>query len=69
MTVECKNPDCKNNALTRRLECSPCRYKRLKEENPLRISYDGHKGSAKRRNKEFDLTKEEYKDFAPNIIF
>lgn len=63
MSKDCKNPDCKNKTLAGRTECSPCRYSRYKLENQLRISYDSLKCSAKNRNKEFTLTREEHAEF------
>lgn len=63
MPRKCKNEHCTNAALTRRTFSSSCRYIRLKQENPVRIAYDNVKGSAKRRNKEFTISKEYFATF------
>lgn len=44
--------------------CHGCEGRRWRNKNPLKASYKDLKQNAKRRGKEFDLTFEEFKEFA-----
>jgi hypothetical protein len=54
---------CNSNAAPKRRECNRCRYLRRVNEDPIKISYWRLKSSAKRRNKEFTLTLDQFREF------
>lgn len=64
MLKQCKNSYCKNKAAKGRNYCHGCTKRKWAKRNPLRYAYNNLKSNAKRRNKYFDLTFEEFKKFA-----
>lgn len=55
--------DCnQNKRIKHRKICYKCRHIRFKLKNPMRYTYNALRSNAKRRNKYFDLTFEEFKD-------
>jgi len=49
--------------------CSTPRVRKWRESNPLRYAYQTTKDNAKRRGKVFDLTFEEFKEFAIKVDY
>jgi hypothetical protein len=49
--------------------CSTLRVRKWRENNPLRYAYQTTKDNAKRRGKEFDLSFNEFKEFAIRVDY
>lgn len=63
----CLTPRCRglvNKKKHKTNKCSRCKWKRFKENNPLKYSFGNLRRRAKQRKKEFALTFEQYRDFA-----
>lgn len=58
----CRTKYCRKTAKDGGL-CHPCRYKKKKEVNLIRVVYQTIKDNATRRNKRFVITIEEFKEF------
>lgn len=59
-SVTCVTPGCRNSARPRGAKCSTCQA----HVNPARYAYRHLKANAKRRGKPFDLTLEQFTEFA-----
>jgi len=59
----CATENCYNKAEKNRTLCSCCKQRRYVLNHPLRYIYHNLKGNAKRREKEFTLTFEEFSEF------
>lgn len=64
MLRTCKNSYCKNKAAKGRNYCYRCTKRKWAKKNSLKYAYNNLKSNAKRRNKPFDLTFDEFKRFA-----
>jgi hypothetical protein len=60
---KCITKFCRNDAADNRLICHKCRSRLYKEKHPERYSYNILKINARRRNKSFDLTFEQFSEF------
>lgn len=60
---KCKTEGCKNKAYLGKNFCCKCRNRRWRQNNYLSYVYLTNKNNAKRRNKEWDLTFEEFSEF------
>lgn len=61
---KCTTKYCNNKALKHRTICGKCKSRKYRENNPIQAAYQNLRTNAKRRNKEFDLTFEQFKEFA-----
>jgi len=59
----CKTLYCRNKVEKKNQHCNTCKGKIWREKNPLKYTYNNLKNNSKRRNKEFDLTLEQFKVF------
>lgn len=59
----CINEGCKNEARTGRNQCRPCEHIRLKEKDPVKFAFQSLRRSARRRNKEFTISLEQFTEF------
>ncbi len=59
MCVKCKSKE----AAKGRKICSKCKYEKEKKRDPFGLAYRRLKAHAKFRGKEFDLTKDQFKEF------
>lgn len=57
ITKNCRKPKYKGNY------CHSCKKRRYKEKNPIRYAYNVLRNNAKRRNKDFQLSFEEFSKF------
>lgn len=57
------NRCCTNKAIKGRRICYKCRYIEQNQKDPIKVAYYRLKGHAKARNKDFDLTLEDFKTF------
>lgn len=61
----CKNPQCLSVAAKGRTGfCGPCYTQDWKAKNPFKYAYNRFKSNAKKRNIPFELTLEQFKEFA-----
>jgi hypothetical protein len=63
-SLKCDTKYCSNKRKPNRRFCSKCSRRREKETNPFGYFYDAQRQNARRRGKEFNLTKDEFKEFA-----
>ena len=59
----CVSRGCKNDKAKKLILCHKHKHRRFKQINPLSYFYSVLKQNAKRINKDFDLTIDEFKDF------
>lgn len=59
----CETPECNNDGKGRKF-CGTCRKRQLRERDPYRYAWSNLKGSATRRGIFFDLTLDQFKEFA-----
>ncbi len=62
--INCLTPYCKNLIKKGRNKCSTCYNRAYYKRNPEKRTYQALKDNSKRRGKPFDLTFEEFKEFA-----
>jgi len=60
---ECKTDGCTSSKYGKESYCTPCRHKRYKDADPERYTYQALRRNARRRNKPFTLTLEEFREF------
>lgn len=60
---KCQNKHCRKLAAKDRSICHSCKMKNYKESHPVEYAYQVLKNNAKRRNKEFTLTLDQFKKF------
>jgi hypothetical protein len=60
---KCITPGCKNKAVIHKNYCHTCRNHRWIRNNPLKYLFITRKANAKRRNKEWSLTYDEFLEF------
>lgn len=60
----CKHKFCRRSAAKGRRECNTCSSRIHRTENPIRYAYQNLKDNAKRRGKRFQLTLEQFTEFA-----
>lgn len=63
----CIEQYCRKSRAKGKRRCFSCCKKRYNDANPMRQSYHNLKGNAKRRGKHFDLTFEQFKEFAIKV--
>ena len=66
---KCATKFCRNDAAKGRRYCHKCRKAKWRKKNPMKAAYDNLKSNAKRRGKHFDLTFEEFKEFAVEVDY
>jgi hypothetical protein len=59
----CHTPHCRNEAKRGRF-CSTCVSRKYRQKYPLKASFRAWRDNAKRRGKDFDITFDQFKDFA-----
>jgi len=62
--MKCATKQCRNERAKRRTLCHKCKARRYAKNNPIQISYQNLRGNAKKRGKQFDLTFDEFKEWA-----
>lgn len=60
----CHSKGCRNVTKGGNKLCDTCKKRKYRKENPLKASFQSLKDNAKRRNKEFNLTFDEFKEFS-----
>lgn len=65
--MKCSTKYCRNTTKENRSICDTCRKREWRVNNPIRDAYSNLKSHAKQRGKEFDLTFEEFKEFAVRV--
>ena len=63
MKPKCETNHCRKRKVKGRKYCHSCIKKAYKEKHPVRYSYNSLKQNAKRRQKDFSLTFEEFEQF------
>lgn len=63
MKNKCSTPYCKNDRAPNRKICHKCKSQREKVLNPIFYYYNNLRNNAKRRGKEFTLTRDEFEQF------
>lgn len=61
---KCSTPFCKRRLKRGENTCSSCRSRKCRKSNPMRYCYSNLKSSAAKRDIFFDLTFEEFEEFA-----
>lgn len=61
---KCATKYCRKKAATNRTKCHSCVKKEWAERNPFKYAFNALKQNAKRRGKPFDLTLEQFREFA-----
>jgi hypothetical protein len=60
MDRPCKTPGCEGKCLSDRDECSKCKSRKYRKNNPLMAYYHSLKSKAKHRGRVFDITYSEW---------
>lgn len=64
--MKCETKYCRNTA-TKKTKCAKCVTQHYRLANPIKYAFDTLKHNAKRRGKYFDLTIEQFTDFAKKV--
>ena len=62
--AKCSTKYCRKNAAPKGKVCYSCSKKRYAEKHPMRYAFNTLRQNAKRRGKSFELTFEQFKEFA-----
>ena len=62
--AKCKTPYCRKYAAKNSTLCHACNKRNYRDRNPVEASYQNLRSNARRRGKQFDITLEEFREFA-----
>lgn len=60
---KCSTEGCRKEARENRKECRSCEHIRLRDKDPVKLSFQNLRKNARRRGKEFTLTLEQFREF------
>lgn len=63
MENKCTTKFCRNTPPKKSNICYKCQKRKYREKYPIKAAYDNLKSNAKRRNKEFNITLEQFEQF------